>query len=949
MMANRLHALEGEGQAVWLDFLDRDFLAEGGLTRLIEEDGVTGVTSNPSIFEKAIGHGHAYDEQIAALVRTGDPSVTRIYEQLAITDIQAATDALRPVYDRLNGADGFASIEVSPFLAGSTQGTIDEARRLWAAIDRPNLMVKVPGTAEGVPAVRELTAGGINVNITLLFGIDMYEAVAEAFLAGLEERVARGEDVSHISSVASFFVSRIDTRIDAAIDARVKAGDANSEVLAALRGKVAIANAKLAYQYFLELIATDRWRSLAAKGARPQRLLWASTGTKDPAYSDVLYVEKLIGRDTINTMPPKTIEAYLDHGVTTPSLTADIADERRILSEADRLGLDLAGVTAALVEEGVDKFSEAADVLLGTIAATRSRILGERINAFEAHLPEPLHGLVEKRLERAGAERWSRRLWAGDATLWTSHDEDRWLGWLTAGRGDAVDTEALRTFAAEAKQYDHVVLLGMGGSSLGAEVIGRVLGGVPGHPQLHVLDSSDPGQIRTVAAAIDPSRTLFIVSSKSGSTMEPELLRAFFFDLLKEKLGADEAGKHFVAVTDPGSGLETIARTDGFAHVFAGNPAIGGRYSVLSPFGMVPAAAIGIDVPAFLGGVLPMVISCGLDVPPAANPGFELGAVIGEAARAGRNKLTILASERLRPLGAWLEQLLAESTGKEGKGVVPVDLEPAAEPSAYGDDRLFVHLKLKDDEDEALEARLAALEAAGQPVVRIMLAEPNRIGQEFFRWEIATAVAGAIIGIDPFDQPDVEAAKLKTRLLVDAYERTGRLGPREPVLRDGQLSFFAAEGASDPAALLEALFDRLKPGGYFGILAYVERNAAHEAALARMRTAVRDARHVATVAGFGPRFLHSTGQAYKGGSAGGLFLAITRTAEPDLAIPGHRASFGTVQLAQAIGDLDVLAERGRVWLRIHIEGDEDEGLAVIGRLVTAASSEKRKALVCASE
>ena len=949
MMANRLHALEGEGQAVWLDFLDRNFLAEGGLTRLIEEDGVTGVTSNPSIFEKAIGHGHAYDEQIAALVRTGDPSVTRIYEQLAITDIRAATDALRPVYDGLNGADGFASIEVSPFLAGSTQGTIDEARRLWATIDRPNLMVKVPGTAEGVPAVRELTAGGINVNITLLFGIDMYEAVAEAFLAGLEERVARGEDVSHISSVASFFVSRIDTRIDAAIDARVKAGDANSEVLAALRGKVAIANAKLAYQYFLELIATDRWRSLAAKGARPQRLLWASTGTKDPAYSDVLYVEKLIGRDTINTMPPKTIEAYLDHGVTTPSLTADITDERRILSEADRLGLDLAGVTAALVEEGVDNFSEAADVLLGTIAATRSRILGERINAFEAHLPEPLHGLVEKRLERAGAERWSRRLWAGDATLWTSRDEDRWLGWLTAGRGDAVDTEALRTFAAEAKQYDHVVLLGMGGSSLGAEVIGRVLGGVPGHPQLHVLDSSDPGQIRTVAAAIDPSRTLFIVSSKSGSTMEPELLRAFFFDLLKEKLGADEAGKHFVAVTDPGSGLETIARTDGFAHVFAGNPAIGGRYSVLSPFGMVPAAAIGIDVPAFLGGVLPMVISCGLDVPPAANPGFELGAVIGEAARAGRNKLTILASERLRPLGAWLEQLLAESTGKEGKGVVPVDLEPAAEPAAYGDDRLFVHLKLKDDEDEALEARLAALEAAGQPVVRIMLAEPNRIGQEFFRWEIATAVAGAIIGIDPFDQPDVEAAKLKTRLLVDAYERTGRLGPREPVLRDGQLSFFAAEGASDPAALLEALFDRLKPGGYFGILAYVERNAAHEAALARMRTAVRDARHVATVAGFGPRFLHSTGQAYKGGSAGGLFLAITRTAEPDLAIPGHRASFGTVQLAQAIGDLDVLAERGRVWLRIHIEGDADEGLAVIGRLVTAASSEKRKALVCASE
>jgi transaldolase/glucose-6-phosphate isomerase len=305
----------------------------------------------------------------------------------------------------------------------------------------------------------------------------------------------------------------------------------------------------------------------------------------------------------------------------------------------------------------------------------------------------------------------------------------------------------------------------------------------------------------------------------------------------------------------------------------------------------------------------------------------------------------------LRPLGAWLEQLLAESTGKHGKGVIPVDLEPASDPAVYGDDRVFVHLKIKaDDDDGELEARLAALQAAGQPLVRIVLANREQLGQEFFRWEIATAVAGAIIGIDPFDQPDVEAAKVKTRLLVEAYERTGRLDPREPVLRDGQLSFFAPDGASDAAALLEAMFDRLKPGGYLGFLAYLERNAAHEAALTRMRTAVRDARRVATVAGFGPRFLHSTGQVYKGGPAGGLFLAITRTAKPDLAIPGRRTSFGTVQLAQAIGDLDVLAERGRSWLRIHIEGGEDEGLAAIGRLVTAALSlENRKALLCASE
>ncbi|HEY0957811.1 MAG TPA: transaldolase [Novosphingobium sp.] len=377
-MTNRLHALEAEGQAVWLDFLDRRFLAEGGLTRLIEQDGVTGITSNPSIFEKAIGHGRDYDTEIAALLDPGEPTGSQIYEQLAITDIQAAADALRPVYDRLDGADGFASIEVSPFLARSTQGTIDEARRLWAAVDRPNLMVKVPGTEEGVPAVRALTAEGINVNITLLFAVEMYQAVAEAFIAGLEDRVARSEEISRISSVASFFVSRIDTKIDATIDARVKAGDAESEALAALRGKVAIANAKLAYQYYIELTAIDRWQALAAKGARPQRLLWASTGTKDPAYSDVLYVETLIGRDTISTMPLKTIEAFLDHGVTSQSLTADIEGARHILSTAKDLGIDLASVTAALVVEGIDKFSDAADALFDVIAKTRREILGRR-------------------------------------------------------------------------------------------------------------------------------------------------------------------------------------------------------------------------------------------------------------------------------------------------------------------------------------------------------------------------------------------------------------------------------------------------------------------------------------------------------------------------------------------------------------------------------------------
>jgi transaldolase/glucose-6-phosphate isomerase len=377
-MTNRLQALEATGQAIWLDFLDRQFLAEGKFTRLIEQDGVTGITSNPSIFEKAIVEGSAYNDDIVAFLVDEGASADHVYERLAVADLQTAADALRPAYDRLDGADGFASIEVSPHLAYSTQASIDETRRLWAAVDRPNLMVKIPGTAEGVPAVRALTAEGINVNITLLFAIDMYCAVAEAYLTGLEDRVSRGEDVSRIASVASFFVSRIDTQIDKAIVARVKAGDAESEALTALRGKVAIANAKLAYQYYFDLIESDRWKALAAKGARPQRLLWASTGTKDPAYSDVLYVETLIGPDTINTMPLKTIEAFRDHGRISPTLTADADGARAVLDEAGRLGLNLAGVTKALIGDGIKSFSKSADALLHAIEGKRAKALSHQ-------------------------------------------------------------------------------------------------------------------------------------------------------------------------------------------------------------------------------------------------------------------------------------------------------------------------------------------------------------------------------------------------------------------------------------------------------------------------------------------------------------------------------------------------------------------------------------------
>ncbi|WP_298689811.1 bifunctional transaldolase/phosoglucose isomerase [uncultured Sphingomonas sp.] len=938
-VTNRLHALENAGQAVWLDFVDRKFMREGGLKRLVEEDGLTGVTSNPTIFEKAIGHSDAYDEQLEKDIDEADATVETSYEMLAIADIRDACDTLAPVYETLDAKDGYVSIEVSPYLAMATDDTINAARRLWKTVDRKNLMVKIPGTKPGLPAIQMAIEDGININVTLLFAVDAYKAVLEAYIAGLESRVAKGEPVDKIASVASFFVSRIDGAIDKTIDEKIKAGGDDVEALKAVRGKVAIANAKMAYQHYLEVSASPRWQALATKGAMPQRLLWASTGTKDPSYSDVLYVETLIGRDTVNTMPPKTMDAFRDHGETAEAITTDLDGAKKVLSEAERLGLDLPGVTASLVESGVESFADAADSLYGAVADKRAQFLGKKLDTMTADLPEDLAAAVKETIEKARKQGWSRKLWAHDASMWTGGDEAKWLGWLAAAKGEQVDETALTQLRQEAKQYKDVVLLGMGGSSLGPEVIGRILGSAQGSPKLHALDSTDPGQVATVADAIDPANTLFIVSSKSGSTMEPELLRAYFFARVEQALGEGKAGPRFVAVTDPGSKLEATAKQDGFAHIFYGDPAIGGRYSVLSAFGMVPAAAIGIDTGAWFERIKTMVNSVGPDAPPASNPGVHFGAIIGTAAVHGRDKLTLVPSPTLKPFGSWLEQLLAESTGKQGKGIVPVDLEPLGPPSVYGNDRLFVHLHLEGDEMDADHAKLDALKAAGHPIVTIVLQTKEDIGQEFVRWEVATAVAGAVIGIDPFDQPDVEDAKIQTRQLIDKYEESGQLEPETAFFEDSDFAFFApsAIAGDDATAILKAHFGTAKPKDYAGFLVYCERNAAHEAAIEAMRVKVRDTHTIATVAGFGPRFLHSTGQAYKGGPKEGIFLEITREPSQDIAIPGKRASFGTVQVAQARGDLDVLASRGQRVLRVHLK-DDKTGLDALGRALDAANS-----------
>jgi transaldolase/glucose-6-phosphate isomerase len=945
---NPVKALENHGQAVWLDFLARGFVAKGYLKKLIDTDGVKGVTSNPSIFEKAIGSSDEYDGAIGHALKNGDRPVAELFEHLAVEDIQHAADVLRPVYDHLKGEDGFVSLEVSPYLAMDTKGTIAEAERLWKAVHRDNLMVKVPATPEGLPAIEHLIGEGISINITLLFSQKVYVEVAEAYLAGLENYVAGGGDPSHVASVASFFVSRIDSAVDKQLDERIaRANDpSEKERLAALKGKVAVANAKLAYQEYKRLFSGPRWDRLAAKGAKPQRLLWASTGTKNKDYSDVLYVEELIGPNTVNTVPPTTLDAFRDHGTPRDSLEENVEDAKHVLAELEKSGISLDAITAELVKDGVKLFADAADKLYGAVANKRAAVLGGGIDRQQLALGASLGKAVEKSTEEWRASANIRRLWQKDNSVWTGEDEHKWLGWLNSpAAADVADYEDY-AHRVKGQNFSDAVVLGMGGSSLGPEVLAETYARQPGFPKLHVLDSTDPAQVRSLQAKINLANTVFIVSSKSGGTTEPNVMKDYFFARVSETIGADKAGHRFIAVTDPGSSLEKVATKQGFARIFHGDPSIGGRYSVLSPFGLVPAATAGIDVRTLIKNTLSMMRSCGPDVPPHENPGVQLGLAMGLAGLEGRDKVTILSSSKIADFGAWAEQLIAESTGKDGKGLIPIEGEPLGDAALYGNDRFFIDLRTEDEGDAAHDDKLAALEKAGHPVVRIVMKSIAHIGQEFFRFEMATAVAGAILGINPFNQPDVEAAKIKTRELTAAFEKSGALPTEKPVMSSAEADLYTDEknaadlrraGADgDLGSWLKAHMARAGSDDYVALLAYIERDAAHIAALQAMRLAVRDKRHVATCAEFGPRFLHSTGQAYKGGPDSGVFLQITSDDAADLAVPGQKASFGVIKAAQARGDFDVLTERGRRALRVHLKGDLETGLKALDSAIRHA-------------
>ncbi|HXG53542.1 MAG TPA: bifunctional transaldolase/phosoglucose isomerase [candidate division Zixibacteria bacterium] len=918
---NPLKQLLAQGQSVWLDYIDRKLVRTGQLKEMVEENGIRGLTSNPTIFEKAITGGHDYDESLRELLKA-DPNVpaSQLYELMAIEDIRMAADALRSVYDESDGGDGYVSLEVSPHLAHDTAATIAEARRLKAAVGRPNVMIKVPATPEGIPAIEELIAEGVNVNVTLMFSMRHYEAVARAYIKGLERCVAP----SRVASVASFFVSRVDTMVDRALESL------GTDPAKALRGKIAIANSKIVYHRFREIFHGEGFVALRRRGARVQRPLWASTSTKNPAYSDVLYVENLIGPDTVNTMPLETLRAFKDHGRVEGETVTDSLDEAAAaLRRLAALGIDLNAIAERLQHDGVAAFAASFDQMTAALDRKRQTMIGNEAERQELHLGA-YRVAVTRRIRDWERRQFARRLWSKDPTLWSEEPQpelaDR-LGWLDLPRTMARRVAELEAFAAGVKDEGvrDVVLLGMGGSSLAPEVFRRTFGSRSGYPQLTVLDSTHPRAVRAVEAKIDPGRTLFLVSSKSGTTTETESLFFYFWNVAKQAQAGP--GRCFVAITDPGTPLEALARERGFRAVFAAPPDVGGRYSALSEFGLVPAALIGVDAGELLRRAQRMAEACGAAVIEPENPGLLLGAALGELALARRDKATFIASPSVAAFPVWVEQLIAESTGKDRKGIIPVVDEPADSPTGYGDDRLFIYLRCEGDENHETDRRVAALEANGHPVVRIDVADKSDLGQEFFRWEVAVASAGAVLGVHPFNQPDVQLAKdLAKKAIGQATEKKGRGGAGDAV------------SAHDPAALraaLHAWMEKKKARDYVALQAYLEPDPQHDAALQAIRRALRERLGLATTSGYGPRFLHSTGQLHKGGPNSALVLQIIDEPADDLPIPETGYSFGRLIRAQAAGDFSALKQRRRRVLRVNLGADARGGLRRLAEALTS--------------
>jgi len=928
------------GQSPWLDFISRDLLRSGKLAGYIRDKGLLGVTSNPSIFQKAITTpGAGYEADVASLFASG-ASTFEVYDELTVKDIQDACDAFEGVFKKSNGEHGFVSLEVDPGLADSEEATVLEGVRLFKKVARPNVMIKVPATPAGVRAFRRLIGQGVNVNVTLMFTVQHYRDVARAYLDGLADFKRKKGDLSRVHSVASVFVSRFDSLLDKKLEdlAQKTVDSAKRAAILQLRGKAAVANSKLIYQEFLKYFASPEFHELKQSGAWIQKLLWGSTSTKNPEYNDLLYVEPLVGRETVNTLPLPTFEAVLDHGkIEANTVEQDLEEAFQVVESLSALGFQLGDIGAGLQKAGAESFCEAFDVIMRTLEKlgfqNRKELKGLKSAGFQYKLSSLLsedHHL-QQAFDKADKENYLARLLKKDPTLWKNDEAHQKvilnrLGWLYSTEwllGKLHEIDRLGDELA-AEKIQNVVLLGMGGSSLAPEVLSLICKANPARKTaFYMLDTTDPTSILAVEKKIKLKSSVFIVASKSGGTVETMSQYQYFYDKVLKVSGKGEsaiaaAGRHFIAITDSGSGLEQLARERKFRKVLINPGDIGGRYSALSYFGIVPAMLAGIPVRGILKSAQDLLSATITNLKARQNPSIGLGCVLGSLARHNKNKVTFLASRQLQPMGAWLEQLIAESTGKEGRGVVPVESEPALKLSEYGEDRVFVVLQLRGDSLAAVKPTLTAVRKAGFPIIEVEWDSADQIGAEFLRWEIATVIASTVLEVNPFDEPNVKESKDLTGQVLARLEKTGKLPDPEAVIRlAGAIPGTGKQKAAFENAL-EAWLARFQKGSYVALLAYTERSKVYDASLAKLRKTIAAALRVPVISGFGPRYLHSIGQLYKGGPQNGLFIVFYHEEKTDAKVPKTFYRFGQLKKAQAIGDLTALSNKNLPVLAINL-------------------------------
>jgi transaldolase/glucose-6-phosphate isomerase len=922
------------GQSLWLDNLRRDFLLDGTLSRRMRDWAVTGLTSNPSIFEKALA-GEFYAGPVRTLA-TGGAGPEEIFETLAVEDIQRAADLLKPAHDASGGLDGFVSMEVSPKLARDAARTEAEGLRLAERIGRHNLMIKVPATREGLLAGENLLKKGVSVNFTLIFSVERYRAVTQAYTAAMSWRMRNALPVEGVASVASFFVSRIDSAVDKALDAVKGPGAAEA---AALKGRAGVDNSLLAYKLYRELFYNPGFK---ASGIPPQRILWASTSVKSPAYRPSLYMEELALDGSVNTAPEDALQAYFADGrINRAPLEPRFAAAQARFARLAALGIDFGRILADLETDGIEKFSKSYDGLLAGLAK-QAAAAGIQEDHMQTTLPQTNNTAAFKKL---AAMDFAARLWKKDAELWKKDDAAKKyiagaLGWLDIPFKMLPKAKEIAAFAKEVREdgFTHVVLLGMGGSSLAPEVIRTVFQN-PKYPQLLVLDTTDPVWVAYVRAQIDLKKTLFLFASKSGGTIEPSSHFKYFWGQLKTA-GVKNPGANFMAVTDAGTGLEKLAKEKRFRKVFINPSDIGGRFSALSYFGMVPAALCGADINLLLERAINAASLC-KNAEIEKNPGALLGALMGAFAQEGRDKLTLVMPEKFKYLGLWVEQLVAESTGKEGKGITPVCLEPLMDPDNYQADRFFVYTRMEGAVSQDDENRLAALKAAGHPVYTINVKDAWDLGAEFFRWEAATAAAGALLEINPFDQPNVQEAKLLTMNVLSKLSAKGKKpAAAKPDFSSERVDVFASAALRNeekPIAgyddVFWTVFSALEKKEYIGLLAYLPDDPKIAEGLKKLRAAFTRYTSSACTLSYGPRYLHSSGQLHKGGPDNAVFLILTSQAKKDIVIPGEKYTFGQLETAQAMGDFEALDSKNRRVLRLHLKHPLDRSLAYLSERI----------------